>query len=658
MALNPFFLQGSQSEQRLIQELINEQLTIYGVEVIYLPRKIINQDNILNEIQSSKFDDNFAIEAYVNTYEGYGGAGDIMTKFGMSLKDDLTITISKERFEDFITPFLGELDFTNPDEINVIGRPREGDLIYFPLGERLFEVKFVEHEQPFYQLGKNYVYQLKCELFEYSDELGGWDQLSTTTEEIDSVLEDQGYITSILMVGAGTTAEAIAHIGTGYIRQILLHDDGYDYTSTPIVSISTSPSSINGNIIANATAVAITTTSGNIQSIKEIILTNAGFGYTQAPTISIIGGGGTGAIATCSIETTEFGVVRFEMSESNIFEGGNTGYPIPPVVTIEGPDGFIGAAATSIVGSDNTITGFNLSTGGTFYKTNPIVTIDGPLVREGVVSEFEISDFTGNLENLPYGSGYSNGNFPTSGGSGNGLRVNVEIETGSTSIGAKPTIVYSGQGYSVNDILQIVGGDNNAYLKVTGVSTGIGSTATANSIITNGAVTGFTITNPGSGYITPPTVSIANTIGDKDFSSSGLTTSIGKANVSIGNTISSIHVANPGVGYTIAPIVTIADPPLTGIGTFVFNELVTGSISGATARVKTWNKSDNILKVGTTNGTFVSGDIIVGSASSAKYSVDIVQSAEFADKYDKGEQIETLADTFLDFTETNPFGTY
>ena len=286
MALNPFFLQGSQSEQRLIQELINEQLTIYGVEVIYLPRKIVNQDTVLNEIQSSKFDDNFAIEAYVNTYEGYGGAGDIMTKFGMSLKDELTVTISKERYEDFIAPFLGELDTSNDDEINVAGRPREGDLIYFPLGRRLFEVKFVEHEQPFYQLGKNYVYQLKCELFEYSDELGGWDQLSTTTDEIDSVLEDQGYITSIVMIGSGTTAQTIAHTGTGYIRKIFLNDDGYGYTSTPTVSISTSP---NGSPLANATAVAITTTSGNIKSVKEILLTNAGFGYTEAPTISIVG---------------------------------------------------------------------------------------------------------------------------------------------------------------------------------------------------------------------------------------------------------------------------------------------------------------------------------------------------------------------------------
>ena len=178
MALNPFFLQGSQSEQRLVQDLINEQLKIYGVEVMYLPRRIVSKDNIFTEVESSSFKDNFAIEAYVNTYEGYGGAGDIRTKFGMSLKDELIVTRSKERFEDCISPFLVGLP---EGEIEVTSRPSEGDLIYFPLGGRLFEIKFVEHEKPFYQLGKNYVYELRCELFELEDEVGGWDQLSTTT---------------------------------------------------------------------------------------------------------------------------------------------------------------------------------------------------------------------------------------------------------------------------------------------------------------------------------------------------------------------------------------------------------------------------------------------------------------------------------------------
>ena len=106
MALNPFFLQGSPGEQRLIQNLINEQLQIYGVEITYIPRKFVNQSSIIEEVQSSKFDDNFAIEAYINTYDGYSGAGDVLTKFGMSLRDEVELTISKERFEDFILSLI------------------------------------------------------------------------------------------------------------------------------------------------------------------------------------------------------------------------------------------------------------------------------------------------------------------------------------------------------------------------------------------------------------------------------------------------------------------------------------------------------------------------------------------------------------------------
>ena len=166
MALNPYFLQGSRQEQRLVQNLVNEHLKIYGQEVTYIPRKFVNQSTIIEEVTASKFDDNFAIEAYVDTYEGYQGAGDVLTKFGMSLRDEVTLTISKERFEEFISPFMNA-----DDDIELASRPREGDLVFFPLGQRLFEIKFVEHEEPFYQLGNTYVYKLKCELFEYEDEV-------------------------------------------------------------------------------------------------------------------------------------------------------------------------------------------------------------------------------------------------------------------------------------------------------------------------------------------------------------------------------------------------------------------------------------------------------------------------------------------------------
>ena len=106
MALNPFFLQGSANEQYLIQDLINEQLKIYGIDVYYIPRKFIRTDNILKEVETSKFDDNFIIEAYLDNYEGYAPGSDLMTKFGLRLKNEINLIISQERFQEFITPFL------------------------------------------------------------------------------------------------------------------------------------------------------------------------------------------------------------------------------------------------------------------------------------------------------------------------------------------------------------------------------------------------------------------------------------------------------------------------------------------------------------------------------------------------------------------------
>jgi len=366
MALNPFFLQGSPGEQRLVQELINEQLKIYGVEVTYIPRKILGTDDLLGsndlrEVNFSKFDDNFAIEAYVQNYEGYGGSGDILTKFGMSLRDEVTLVISRERYEDFVAQFISGL---SEEEIIVASRPREGDLIYFPLGQRLFEVKFVEHENPFYQLGKNYVYELKCELYEYEDEI-----LDTSVEEIDTVLKDQGYITTLIVAGLGETATASASLNSasGYVRKIYLNDDGTGYTSTPTVTISPSP------IGANASAVAITTSKGGVLSISEILIINAGSGYISEPTITITGGGGAGAAATCSIEKNFNGV------QSLSLVNGGSGYPIVPLITISAPVS-VGAAATVSVGSTGGVNAFFVTTPGANYNPSktPILTFSGP----------------------------------------------------------------------------------------------------------------------------------------------------------------------------------------------------------------------------------------------------------------------------------------
>ena len=366
MALNPHFLQGSQGEQRLVQDLINEHLSIYGIDVRYIPRKFVRKQTILREIQSSVFDDNFLLEAYVNTFDGYGGQGDIMTKFGVSLRDELTITISKERFEDFIAPYL------NDDEYELATRPREGDLIFFPLGTRLFEVKFVEHEQPFYQLGKNYVYQLQCELFEYEDEV-----IDTGVEEIDQEIEEDGFITTLNLVGTGVTATATAAISvnSGYLNSITLLNDGSGYTGTPTVSISTSR--VSGG--TNASAVAITTERSGVFSIKEIILTNPGSGYTFAPSIKILGGNGSGAIATCNVVTSGQGVINFNITQ----EG--RGYTTNPAVTVAGP---VGVGTTALVTSiidigSGQLSSFRFTNPGAGYTVAPAVTIAEPDIITG-----------------------------------------------------------------------------------------------------------------------------------------------------------------------------------------------------------------------------------------------------------------------------------
>ena len=367
MAINPHFLQGSQGEQRLVQDLVNEHLKIYGIEVRYIPRKFVRQQSIIREVQSSVFDDNFLLEAYVNTYDGYGGQGDIMTKFGVSLRDELTVTISKERFEDFISPFLAA-----DDDYTLSSRPREGDIIFFPLGQRLFEVKFVEHEQPFYQLGKNYVYQLKCELFEYEDEV-----LDTGIDVIDEQLEDIGYITKLQLIGAGTTATATAQLNVvnrGYIRQIVLNDDGSGYTSAPNVAISTAPD-VAGNI--NATAVAITTTKSGIFSIDRIMLTHAGIGYTSPPLVTITGGGGVGAAATAAVELTDFGIVDFTISNNGV------GYAVTPTITITGLSTSPAVAEANLL-ADNTISDIRLRNAGIGYTETPTVTIANPSLISGV----------------------------------------------------------------------------------------------------------------------------------------------------------------------------------------------------------------------------------------------------------------------------------
>ena len=468
--LNPFFLQGSKGEQGLIQDLINEQLRMYGVDVHYLPRKYLTEKTVLREVIESAFDDAYPLEAYIENYEGYGDNTTILSKFGIQALNELTITISKERFESYIAPLI-----KNKPNIKLATRPKEGDLIYFPLGDRLFEIKFVEHEQPFYQLQKTYVYTLKCELFRYEDEI-----IDTGIDEIDDINVGGGdttggigggvSITQILtMVSAGSTATATTSLLNGGIRFITITNRGGGYSSTPTVAISSAPT---GGVTGIATAVmidGIVVCNDNVnpqnKSVQSVLLINPGSGYTVTPGVRFIGGGGSGAAATSTIGT---GII-------------------------------------------------------------------GPI----------------------------------------------------------------------------------------------------------------TITNAGSGYTTNPSIT---------FSGISSVSAAATAVVSAAGTITAIRITNAGLGYTQTPTITISSPSFVGVGTYQYNELVTGSISSVTARVRSWNAITSTLEVSNETGSFIRGESIVGSASSASYVLSLVGDNFVEDAYADNNDIEIEADKILDFTESNPFG--
>jgi hypothetical protein len=181
--LNPFFLQGQSTEQNLIQDLINEQIKMYGIEVIYMPRTFVNEKTIMKEVTTSKFTKSFPIEAYVENYDGYIGNDITLSKFGIRTQDQTTLIISQDRYDTYISALLtgsgGEMKLTN--------RPKEGDLVYFPLSNSLMEIKYVEDRDPFFQLQKNYIYKLTCEVFEYEDEV------ISGLPEVNNIVDEKGY---------------------------------------------------------------------------------------------------------------------------------------------------------------------------------------------------------------------------------------------------------------------------------------------------------------------------------------------------------------------------------------------------------------------------------------------------------------------------------
>ena len=176
MPTNVYFDTGTRPEQTLYEDLMIEQLKIYGQDVFYIPRTLVKEDELFGEDTLSKFGDAYLIEMYFENVEGYEGEKEIMSKFGLQMNEDVTFVVARRRFEQLVS---------HDSNLIVKTRPNEGDLVYFPKVKKIFEISFVDHDDPFYQVHNVPAFKLKCKTFEYSGE-----DLDTGITEIDAIETD------------------------------------------------------------------------------------------------------------------------------------------------------------------------------------------------------------------------------------------------------------------------------------------------------------------------------------------------------------------------------------------------------------------------------------------------------------------------------------
>ena len=209
MPTNVYFDTGTKPEQNLYEDLMIEQLKIYGQDVFYIPRTLVKEDELFGEDTLSKFGDAYIIEMYFDNIEGYEGEKEIMSKFGLQMNEDVTFTVSRRRFEQLVS---------HDSNLIVKTRPNEGDLVYFPKVSKIFEITFVDKDDPFYQIHNLPAFKLKCKTFEYSGE-----DLDTGIKEIDAIETDNSLDLlqfQMTLEQSGTFNEGLElEDGTGNVEQ-------------------------------------------------------------------------------------------------------------------------------------------------------------------------------------------------------------------------------------------------------------------------------------------------------------------------------------------------------------------------------------------------------------------------------------------------------
>ena len=336
MARNTYFTNGTRNEQFLQQNLTEEFIKMFGMDILYCPREIMLTDGVFNEEVIGQFNDSYIIEAYMENFDGFQGGGDLLTKFGVAQTDEITMVVSSQRFTDLISQFLLlDKDYKAPE------RPQEGDLIYLPLTANYFEIKFVEHEEPFYQLGKGYVYKLRAELFEYSDEQG--DVFAGDDEMVD-----YGYtVKHYYLTTSGVTATGTSVLTGGALSNIFITDNGTSYNETPLITITGDGQdataeaflaniTLSGGSPTSSAVIRATVKEGQIRSVNIV---SGGADYDEDRVALNITAPDTGGVNATLVPTFTNGV----LTAINILSGGS-GYKSVKLIDItNGGSGYTNA---------------------------------------------------------------------------------------------------------------------------------------------------------------------------------------------------------------------------------------------------------------------------------------------------------------------------
>ena len=261
---------GSAQEQTFIENLIVESIEIYGQDIYYMPRTYVNRDTILGEVENSRFTQALQVRAYVNNVEGWEGQGELLSKFGVRIEDKTTFVFSREKFTSAVD---------DNAVLNVEGRPNEGDLIWFPATKHLFEIQFVEAERPFYQLGKGFVWECQCELFQYADEA-----LDTGVAEIDGIEAAFANAITVNFAAGGTGTFSVGEVVAGGTSNVTAEVKAWNATDRQLQvynrsGIFTIPETVTGQTSGAAWTSASYNTLNNVNTADSI---DQNFGFETA----------------------------------------------------------------------------------------------------------------------------------------------------------------------------------------------------------------------------------------------------------------------------------------------------------------------------------------------------------------------------------------